>query len=193
MQSFRVPGIDPRVLRFRYSTGGGGQQHANIIRPLLQLVERQNSSLATLPRMEKKLEEVTKRLEIFSELNDAYQALIENLKGIQQEQMQKIELLQSTIEGLQRQQPQSHSVESAGLDQLEGIRTPNPSLELPADLKIVLAVDEDDVDGEDVDMVANGTSSSSSCDRVEVVTANSLTCEEGQSQLETEIIYDFVV
>lgn len=184
LQSFRLP-IDPRVLRFRYSPSN--HQHANIIRPLLQLVERQNSTLATLPRirqarseMEKKLDELNKRLEIFSELNDAYQALIDNLKGVQHDQTQKIEHLQSTIERLLQEQ-QQRRVEGSepppclpdddDEDQGPGIR----SSVAHSSIRVLPLVNEEDVIAEAIKdgvVVSDGDQS---------------------PQLETEIIYDFVV
>lgn len=187
LQSFRVP-IDPRVLRLRYSPSN--HQHANIIRPLLQLVERQNSTLATLPRirqarseMEKKLDELNKRLEIFSELNDAYQALIDNLKGVQHDQTQKIEHLQSTIERLLQEQQQRRV----------GGSEPPPCL-------------PDDEDDQGPASVVRSSVASSSIrvlplvnEEEEDVMAEAIkdgvvVSDGDQSpQLETEIIYDFVV
>lgn len=115
LQSYRVP-FDPRVLRFRPSSTSS---NAPIMRPLLQLVQRQHAALVALPArirqarkdMEKKLEEVNKRLEIFSELNDAYQALIDKLKGEQRNQTQKIERLQSMLEQFEQRRPSRSSLE----------------------------------------------------------------------------------
>lgn len=187
LQSFRVP-IDPRVLRLRYSPSN--HQHANIIRPLLQLVERQNSTLATLPRirqarseMEKKLDELNKRLEIFSELNDAYQALIDNLKGVQHDQTQKIEHLQSTIERLLQEQQQRRVGGSEPPPCLpddeddQGPASVVRSFVASSSIRVLPLVNE-----EEEDVMA------------EAIKDGVVVSDGDQSpQLETEIIYDFVV
>lgn len=194
LQSFRVP-IDPRVLRLRYSSSN--HQHANIIRPLLQLVERQNSTLATLPRirqarsdMEKKLEELSKRLEIFSELNDAYQALIDNLKGVQHDQMEKIEHLQATIDRLLKEQQQARSglpAAAGGGVAMEEEEESVPVIEPPSTCPL---------GAEDVSPSSSADASSmkvlaiAPADFDEVAEADD---DGDQPQLETEIIYDFVV
>lgn len=201
LQSYRVP-FDPRVLRFRPSSTSN---NATIMRPLLQLVQRQHAALVALPArirqarsdMEKKLDEVNKRLEIFSELNDAYQALIDKLKGEQRNQTQKIERLQSMLE--QQQRPSRSSLEDD--DVVEAV---------PEQLLSNGGRATTDDETEVAARVEHHHRGSSHHQSISIVTIDATTTEgqqdmdgegmeecvgdvEEQDQLETEIIYDFVV
>lgn len=156
-------------------------------------------TLTTLPRirqarseMEKKLEEVNKRLEIFSALNDAYQALIDNLKGVQNVQTQKIEHLQSTIDRLirekQEQQQQQQIASEPGMfvvheELVPLIEDTSNGCSVPVK-GLLLAGEERGSDGDDDPLVMEeGESCEPVVDR-DVINGG---------QLETEIIYDFVV
>lgn len=144
--------------------------------------------------MEKKLDEVNKRLEIFSELNDAYQALIDKLKGEQRNQTQKIERLQSMLE--QQQRPSRSSLEDDDVveavpEQLlsnGGRATTDDETEVAARVEhhhrhhqsiSIVTIDATTTEGQQ-DMGGEG---------MEECVGD----VEEQDQLETEIIYDFVV
>lgn len=141
------------------------------------------------------MEEVTKRLEIFSELNDAYQALIDNLKGVQQDQSKHIDQLQKTIETLL--QEQQRSATSTATPPVGGESAGEAIVPPPASVDSAVA----STSCPTCSAVLTPTASS---DHLKVldITADDFVDDAVEEEeaatvvdvpLETEIIYDFVV
>lgn len=161
--------------------------------------------------MEKKLDELNKRLEIFSELNDAYQALIDNLKGVQHDQSQKIEHLQSTIDRLLQEQQQQHQPDRSEDDVLiqemlvDGDMEEEEVIE-EEPVSLARAGHSENADAIPVTLTRSPSAAAVAAEHDEdtsredeerlmesVFESDCGVVVDHQPQLETEIIYDFVL